>query len=127
MGRPSKRPPHSNQATPRTRGGRRTLETLNSFPQASAERQDLVDELRVREDHPAAAVAREAEVVEGLLRRLPRAGPLEERRVRARDDLPAREASDGDDHGLTGTTSAASSALRGPGGSSGASAACPAR
>lgn len=90
----------------------------------SAEREDLVDEVRVRQDDAAAAVSREAEFVEDPRGRVAAPRPHDERFVCARDDLAAREASDGDDHALTGTTSAASCAPRGRGGSSGVSGGC---
>src|SRR2546430_14683451 len=74
----------------------------------------------MRQNHPAAAVPLQPECVEHQPRVFPLAGALNERRECAANDLAAREASDGDDHGLTGTTSAASSAHRGRAASSGA-------
>src|SRR5437867_10821691 len=79
----------------------------------SAERDDLVDQVRVREEHPAAAVPLHAEFVEYGTRVFARPRPSEERFPQGPDDLSAGEASDGDDHRLTGTTSAASSGPRG--------------
>src|SRR5438552_16622571 len=87
---------------------------------SSAEWKDLVDQLGVGEDHPAAAVPFQPKGVQHLPRVLPLAGAFDEGGERAADDLAAREASDWDDHGLTDTTSAASCARRGPAASSGA-------
>src|SRR6266566_6798636 len=76
---------------PRKRGGRpRDL---------SSERQDFVDEFRVGEDHPAATVPLQAELVQHLPGRFSAARSLDERREGAADDFAAREASDRDDHG----------------------------
>src|SRR3989449_4869384 len=93
----------------------------------SAERQDFVDELRVGEDHPTAAVPFQPELVEDLPGLLSTARSLDERGERTPDDLAARETSDGDDHWLTGTTSAAFSAPRDPAASSAACAGYPGR
>src|SRR5439155_2804221 len=87
---------------------------------SSAEGKDLVDQLGVGQDHPAAAVTLQAEGVQHLPRVFPLPGAVDEGGERAADDLAAREASDGDDHGFTGTTSAASCAPHVPAASSGA-------
>src|SRR5256712_13565099 len=94
---------------------------------SSSERQDFVDELRMGEDHPTAAIPFQPELVEDLPGRLSTARSLDERRERTPDALAARETSNGDDHGLTGTTSAASSAPHDPAASSAACAGCPGR
>jgi len=101
---------------PRKRGGRpRDL---------SSERQDFVDEFRVGEDHPAATVPLQAELVQHLPGRFSAARSFDERREGAADDFAARETSDGDDHELTGTTFAASCARRVRAVSSGACGVC---
>src|SRR5712691_2215819 len=87
---------------------------VGSGPDRSTEGQDFVDEFRVGEDHPTAAVPFQPQLVEDLAGLLSTARPLDERRERTPDNLAARETSDRDDHGLTGTTSAASSAPRDP-------------
>src|SRR5437899_11775281 len=79
------------------------------------------------EDQPTAAAPLHPQLVEGLPGLLSTARPLDERRERTSDNLAARETSDGDDHWLTGTTSAASSAPRDPAVSSAACAGCPGR
>src|SRR2546425_8728583 len=79
------------------------------------------------EDHPTAAVPFQPQLIENLPRLLSPARSLDERRERTPDDLAARETSDGDDHGLTGTTSAASSVPHDPAVSSAACAGCPGR
>src|SRR2546425_12804338 len=78
----------------------------------SSERQDFVDELRMGEDHPTAAVPFRPELVEDLPGRPSTARSLDESRERTPDGLAARETSEGDAHALTGTTSATSSAPR---------------
>src|SRR5207249_10093456 len=93
----------------------------------SSERQDLVDELRMGEDHASAAVPLEAELVKDLPWFFPSARPLDERREGAADDLATRETADRDDHSLTGTTSAVSFAPRARAASSVACGACPGR
>src|SRR5436305_1396729 len=86
---------------------------------SSAEGKDLVDQLGMGQVHPAAAVPLQTQGVQHLPRVLPLAGAFDEGGERAADDLAAREASDGDDHGFTGTTSAASCARSGRAASSG--------
>src|SRR3989442_2355862 len=101
-------------------GSSRMIEGLKTLPRSlvgrprdrSAERQDFVDEFRVGEDHPAATVPLQAELVQDLAGLFSGARSFDERRERAAHDFAARETSDGDDHGLTGTTSAASCARR---------------
>src|SRR3989475_11815485 len=75
----------------------------------SSERQDFVDELRMGEDHPTAAVPFQPQLIENLPRLLSPARSLDERRERTPDDLAARETSDGTDNGPTRTSSTASS------------------
>src|SRR5207245_5190384 len=103
--------PHPNQATPRTRSavskGCRTKNPSPGRPR-STEREDFVDQFGVRQDHAPATVPLQAERVEHLAGLLAGAAPLDERWEGASDDLAACEASDGDDHSFTGTTSAAS-------------------
>src|SRR5438876_11857099 len=94
---------------------------------SSAEGKDLVDQLGMGQDHPAAAVPLQAQGVQHLPRVFPLAGAFDEGGKRASDDLATGEASDGYDHGFTGTTSAASCARRGPAASSGAFGGCPGR
>src|SRR5712692_4507668 len=111
------------------------IEALKTLPRGfvapvrdrSAERKDFVDEFRMGEDHPTAAVPLQAELVEDLPRRFSAPRPLDERREGTSDDFAARETSDGDDHWLTGTTSAASSAPRARVASSAACGGCPGR
>src|SRR5207247_9529979 len=98
--------------------------TTGGVDPGSAERDDLVDEVRVREEHPTAAVSPDPQCVEDRPRVLARPRAREERLPQGADDLAAGEASDGDDHRLTGTTSGASFGPRGRAGSSGASAGC---
>lgn len=89
------------QATPRThcQKGLRGL----------AEGNDLVDEVRVRDDHSPAAVASYSEIVKDLLRIFPKLDPLHEGLVGTPYHLAASEASNRDDHLFTCRTSAASS------------------
>ena len=113
-------------------GSSRMIEGLKTLPRSlvgrprdrSAERQDFVDEFRVGEDHPAATVPLQAELVQDLAGLFSAARPFDERREGAADDFAARETSDGDDHGLTGTTSAASCARRARAASWGACGGC---
>src|SRR5207302_5609080 len=65
---------------------------------SSAEGKDLVDQLGMGQDHPAAAVPLQAQGVQHLPRVLPLAGAFDEGGERAADDLAARESSDGADH-----------------------------
>ena len=65
---------------------------------SSAQRDDLIDEVSVGDDHAAAAIALQAEVVEDLLRVLAQLHPLQVRLVHATDDLAACEAPYWDDH-----------------------------
>src|SRR5688572_6822764 len=80
-------------------------------------RRGFLDEVHVAHQHAAAAEAREARRVEGLLAALARGQRLLVDVVGGADDLAAREAANGDDHGITGTTSGASCGRRGRGAS----------
>src|SRR6266540_3516066 len=72
--------------------------SFGSSSPRSSEREDLVDQLCVGQDHATAAIPFQPERVEDLDWIFSSARPLDERLERAPDDLAAGETPDGDDH-----------------------------